>query len=83
MRARAPPVQNLIRGVIYVAYTRFKAGKDFMDGLVHLGKKTGAGGRVESTAGEPALEMSLWGVPYADDAGGVSQSPTQLKKMMT
>ena len=26
--------------------------------------------------------MSLWGILYADDAGVVSQSPEQLRKMM-
>ena len=31
--------------VIDVANMRFKAGKDILDALVHLGKKTGVGGR--------------------------------------
>ena len=37
------------------AYTRFKADKDFMDALVHLRKRKGAGGRGGATDGEPAL----------------------------
>ena len=53
-----------------------------MDVLVHLRKKRGAGGRREATEGEPALATSLWGMLYADDAGVVSQSPEQPKKMM-
>ena len=78
----APPLFNIFFVVVrYVAFTRFKAGKNIMNGLVHLGKKTGAAGRVESTTGEPALVTSLWGVLYADDAGGVLQSPTQPKMM--
>ena len=42
----------------------------------------GRGGRGEVTAGELALATPLWGVLYADDAGVVSQSPEQLRKMM-
>ena len=40
-----------------MAYTRFKADKDIMDALVHLGKKKGAGGG--ATAGEPVLAALL------------------------
>ena len=53
-----------------------------MDALVHLRKKRGAGGRGEATVGESALATPLWGMLYADDAGVVSQSPEQLRKMM-
>ena len=42
----------------------------------------GAGGRGEATSEEPVLETSLRGMIYADDAGVVSQSPEQLRKMM-
>ena len=36
-----------------------------------------------STAGEPVFATTpLWGMLYADDAGVVSQSPEQLRKMM-
>ena len=38
--------------------------------------------RGEETTGEPALETSLSGMLYADNAGVVSQSPEQLRKMM-
>ena len=67
---------------INVASTRFKADKGIMDGLVHLKKKRGAGGRGEATAGESVLATLLWGMVYADDAGVVSRSPEQLRKMM-
>ena len=53
-----------------------------MDALVHLRKKTGAGGRGEATAGEPVLATPLWGMLHVNDAGVVSQSPEQLRKMM-
>ena len=45
VRARAPPVQHLLRGGFNVASTRFKADEGIMDALVHLRKKRGAGGR--------------------------------------
>ena len=61
--------------VIKVAYTRFKADKDIMGALVHLGKKNGAGGRGEETAREPVLATPLWwGILYADDAEVVNAS---------
>ena len=53
-----------------------------MDALVRLRKKKGAGGRGGATAGEPVLATLLWGMLYADDAGVVSQSSEQLRKMM-
>ena len=56
--------------------------KDIMDALVHLRKKREAGGRGEATGGESVLATPLWGMLYADDAGVVSGSPAQLRKMM-
>ena len=48
----APLMSNIfVAAVINMAYTCFKAGKDIMDAVVHLRKKTGAGGRGEATAG--------------------------------
>ena len=82
VRAHTLPVNIFFSAVINVAYTRFKAGKDIMDTLVHLRKKKRSGGRGEATAGEPVLATPLWGILYADDAGVVSQSPEQLSKMM-
>ena len=68
--------------VMSVASTRFKADKGIMDVLVHLRKKRGRGGRGEATAGESVLATPLWGILYGDDAGVVSQSPEQPRKMM-
>ena len=42
----------------------------------------GPGGRGKATAGEPVLATLLWGMLHADDAGVVSHSPEQLRKMM-
>ena len=53
-----------------------------MDALVHLGKKRGAGGRGDATAGESVLATPLWGMPYADGAEVVSQSLEQPRKIM-
>ena len=78
------PIQHLLRGgykLINLASTLFKADKGIMDALVHLRKKRGAGRRGEATFGESVLATPLWGMLYADDAGVVSQSPEQLRKM--
>ena len=58
------------------------ARKGIMDASVHLREKGGAGGRGEATGGESALATPLWGMLYADDAGVVSQSTEQLRKMV-
>ena len=56
----APLLFNILFApFIYVASARFKADKDFMDALVHLRKRTGAGGRGGATDGEPALVTLL------------------------
>ena len=69
--------------IINLASTRFKADKGIMDALVYLRKKRGAGGRGQATVGESVLATPLWGILYADDGKVVSQSPKQLRKMMT
>ena len=73
---------NFFAAVINLASTRFKADRGIMYALVHLTKKRGAGGRGEATVGESVLATLLWGMLHADDAGVVSQSPEQLRKMM-
>ena len=79
----APLLFNIFfAAVINVASTRFKADKGIMDALVHLRKKRGAGGRGEASAGESVFATPLWGMLYADDAGVVSSSAEQLRKMM-
>ena len=80
----APLLFNIFfAAVINLASTRFKADKGIMDALVYLRKKGGgAEGRGEATVGESVLATPLWGMLYADDAGVVSQSPEQLRKIM-
>ena len=79
----APHLFNIFfAAVTNVTSTRFKAEKGIMDALVHLRKIKGVGGRGEATTGESVLATPLWGMLYADDAGVVSQSPGQLRKMM-
>ena len=79
----APLLFNMFfAAVINLASTRFKAEKGIMDGLVHLRKKRGTGGRGEATVEESALATPLWGMLYAVDAEVVSSSPEQLRKMM-
>ena len=79
----APLLFNIFFAVVInLASTRFKADKGIMDALVHLRKKSGVGGRGEATVGESAFATPIWGMLYADDAGVVSQSPEQLRKMM-
>ena len=78
----APLLLNIFAAVINVASTRFKADKGIMDASVHLRKKRGAGERGEAAAEESVLTTPLWGMLYADDAGVVSRSLEQLRKMM-
>ena len=52
-----------------------------MDDLGHPRKKKGVRGRGEATVGESVLVTPLWGMLYTDDAGVVSQSPEQLRKI--
>ena len=79
----APLLFNtFLAAVVNVASTLFKADKGIMDALVHLRGKKRAGGPGEAAAGELVLVMPLWGMLYAEDAGVVSQSPEQPRKMM-
>ena len=79
----APLLFNIFfAAVTDMASTRFKADKGNMDASVPLRKKRGAGERGGATAGESVLATPLWGMFYADDAGVVSQSPEQLRKIM-
>ena len=75
------------------------AGKRFLlsdaaitDNMVQLQRKKEEGekkgtprtGRVDGRGGNEEEEVQrLWGMPYADDAGIVSQSPEGLDRMMT
>ena len=79
----APLLFNIFfAAVINLASTRFKADKGIMDALVHPRKKRGAGGAGGSNCRRVSPCTPLWGMLYADDAGVVSQSPEQLRKMV-
>ena len=79
----APLLFNIFFAVVInVASTRFNADKGIMDALVHLRKKREATGRGEATTRELVLATPLWDMLYADDAGVVSRSLEQLRKMM-
>ena len=79
----APLLFNIFfAAVINLVSTRFKSDKDIMDALVRLRKKRGAGGWGEATVGESVLATPFWGMLYVDNAGVVSQSPEQPRKMM-
>ena len=80
--ARAPPVQHFLRGGYKRGLHAFQGRQRHHGRSVYLRKKRGAGGRGEATAGESVLATPRWGMLYADDAGVVSQSPEQLRKMM-
>ena len=91
VRARAPFVQPLFRGsykrghIHVLRWTKTDTMDALMHPLVHLRNKTGGkggGGGGGGTSGEPVQETSFWDMLYADDAGVVSQSPEQLRKMM-
>ena len=68
--------------VINVASTRFKADKGIMGHFGTPVEEKGAGGQGQAAAGESVLATPLWGMLNADDAGVVSQSPEQLRKMI-
>ena len=63
-----------------MAYTRFKADQDVTDALMHLRKKRRAGpGGSNCRRNSPG---DVGGMCYADDAGVVSKSLKQLRKIM-
>ena len=76
----APLLFNIFAAVINAASTRFKADEGIMDALSGTPEEEkGAGGSNSRrvSPGDAAL-----GMLYADDAGVVSQSSQQLRKMM-
>ena len=82
MRARAPPVQHILCGGYKRGLHAFQGGQRHHGRFGAPGEEKGAGGRGEATARESVVATPLWGMLYADDAGVVSQSSEQLRKMM-
>ena len=85
MRARASPVQHLLRGGYKGGLNAFQ-GEQRHHGCFGTPEEEnggrGAGGRGEATAGESALATPLWGMLDADDAEVVSPSPERPRKMI-
>lgn len=65
------PIQHILRG-------GEKRGKDIMDALVSLRKKTSAGGQGIATADGQALVTSSLCIFYADNTAVVSRSPEKM-----
>ena len=82
VRARASPVQHLLRGCYKLGLHAFQGGQRHHGRFGALEEEKEGRERGEATAGEPVLATSLWGMFYADDAGIVSQSPEQPRKMV-
>ena len=82
MRARAPLVQQLLRGGYKRGLHAFQGGQRHHGRFDTPKEEKGGGGRGEATNGESVLATPLWGILYADDAGVVSRSPEQPRKMM-
>ena len=79
MHARAPPFQHLLRGGYKRGLHAFQGGQRHHGRFGAPEEKKGQG---EATDGESVLATPLWGMLYADDAGIVSQSPEQMRKIM-
>ena len=82
MRARAPPVQHLLRGGYKSGLHAFLGGRRHHRRLGTPEEERGRGGPGEGTAGESVLATPLWEMLYANGAGVVLQSPEQLREMM-
>ena len=82
MHARTPPVQHLLCGGYKLGLHAFQGGQKHHGRFGTPEEEKGGGVRGEATVGESVLATPLWNMLYADDAGVVSQSPEQLRKMM-
>ena len=82
MRARAPSVQHLLRGGYKCSLHAFQGGQRHHGRFGAPEEEKGCGGAGRSNCRRVSLATPLWSMLYADDAGVVSQSPEQLRKMM-
>ena len=82
VRARAPPVQHLLRGGYKRGLHAFQGGQRHHGRFGTPEEEKGDGGAGESNCRRVRPRDAAWGMIYADDAGVVSQSPEQLRKMM-
>ena len=79
VRARAPAAQHLLHGGYKRGLHAFQGGRRHHGRFGTPEEEKLAG---KATAGESILATPLWGMLYADDAGVVSRSPEQLRKLM-
>ena len=82
MRARAFPVQHLLRGAYKRGLHAFQDGQRYHGRFGTPEEEKRAGGWGGATAGESVLATPLWGMLFADDAWVVSRSSEQLRKIM-
>ena len=82
VRARAPPVQHLLRGGYKRGLRALQGGQRHHGRFGAPEEDKGGGGREEATAGDAALATPLRGMLYADDAEVVLQSPEKPRKTM-
>ena len=80
--ARAPPVQHLPRDGYKHGLQAFQGGRRRHGCYGTPEEEKRGGGAGEATVGESVLATTLCDMLYADDAGVVSQSPEQLRKIM-
>ena len=80
MRARAPPVQHLLRGGYKRGLHAFQGGQRHQGRFGTPEEEKGGAGGGGVTAVEPVLATLLWGLLYVE--GVVLQSPEQPRKMM-
>ena len=82
VRARTPPVQHLFRGGYKLGLHAFQ-GEQRHHGRFGTPEEEKGGGRAAgSNCRRVSPRDAASGYAYADDAGIVSQSPEQLRKMM-
>ena len=81
-RARAPPVQHLLRGGYKCGLHAFQGGQRHYRRFGASEEEKGGGGAGGSNCRRASPVDAARGILYDDDDVVVSQSPEQLKKMM-
>ena len=82
VRARASPLQPLLRGGYRRSLHEFQGGQRHHRRSDAPQEENGGKGARGETAGEPSLPKLLWDMLYADDAVVISKLTEQVMKMM-
>ena len=82
VRACAPPVPHVLCDGYKRGLHAFQGGQRHHGRFGTSEEKKGAAGRGEATAGGQVLGKVFWDMLYTDDAGDVTQSSEQSRKMM-